>query len=235
MTTLSTPAKLLQQLDLHRKWLEEQEEGVRLVAEGENFSEVRLSKVDLRAAQLARSLFLEAELPGSSLHMADLTECDFRRALLTGADLSGARFDRTVFMGAFLNAVILSDSTMTAVNLSYTEMREAMLQGAKFRQCAFTQANLSQVSAQQAQWTECDLTDANLTDANLFRATLIASVCSYENRDELPCGRGPLAARNRGSNTCRARIFSCSPSAASKAALGPPSFRSCICCRYRIK
>ena len=86
-----TKEELKNVLDLHRKWLNNEDGGVRADLweadlRGANLWEADLRGADLRGANLWRADLWEADLREADLRGADLREADLR-----GADLRGAR------------------------------------------------------------------------------------------------------------------------------------------------
>ena len=95
-----------EKIELHRKWLRGESDGVKA-----DLSDADLSDADLSDANLRRADLSDANLSG-----ADLRRADLRRADLSGADLSGADLRRADLSGA---------------DLSGADLRRADLSGAK--------------------------------------------------------------------------------------------------------
>ena len=97
-----TSAEIKQVLDLHKKWLNNEQGG-----EKANLSEADLRGADLREANLRWADLSEANLSEANLSEADLRGADLREANLRGvnlrgvnlrwADLSGADLDFSCF------------------------------------------------------------------------------------------------------------------------------------------
>ena len=84
--------KLQKILVLHKKWLNDEDGGVRADLEGADLfgADLRganLRRADLRGADLRRADLSEADLRGADLRRADLRGADLRGAYLRGADL----------------------------------------------------------------------------------------------------------------------------------------------------
>ena len=77
-----TSEEIKKVLDLHKKWLNNEQGGER----------ANLREADLRGANLS-----EANLRGADLHLANLSEANLRGADLRGADLRGADLDFSCF------------------------------------------------------------------------------------------------------------------------------------------
>ena len=89
-------------LELHKKWLAKQTDGVR----------ANLHKVDLRWVDLSE---------------ADLTEADLRWANLSGANLSGANLNGANLRWANLSGANLSGANLSRANLSRANLSRANL------------------------------------------------------------------------------------------------------------
>ena len=100
-----TSEEIKKVLDLHKKWLNNEQGGER---------------ADLRAASLRG-----AYLRGAYLRGADLRDADLRRAYLSGADLRGA-----YLRGADLSGADLRDADLRRAYLSGADLRRADLSGA---------------------------------------------------------------------------------------------------------
>jgi len=89
---------LNKKLELHKKWLNNEEGCVRLDLQGADLRDADLQGADLRYANL-RDAVLQgavlryADLRGADLRGADLRGADLRGADLRGADLQGANVD----------------------------------------------------------------------------------------------------------------------------------------------
>ena len=96
-------AELKIKLDLHLKWINNEEEGVRADLrwadlrwanlQGDNLQEADLREADLREADLRGADLREANLREANLRGADLRVADLRGANLRWADLRGADLD----------------------------------------------------------------------------------------------------------------------------------------------
>ena len=109
-------------LDLHQKWLNNEENGVRADLSyadlsGANLSGANLRGANLRGANLSGANLRDADLRGANLSYADLSYADLscanlRRANLSYADLSGANLS-----GANLRGANLSGANLRGANL----------------------------------------------------------------------------------------------------------------------
>jgi hypothetical protein len=95
-------AKIKRILDLHKKWLNNEQGGVEADLRGANLCGADLSGADLRGANLRwadlhGANLCGANLCGADLSGADLRWADLREADLCGADLRGANLDFSCF------------------------------------------------------------------------------------------------------------------------------------------
>ena len=126
-------------LKLHKKWLNNEEGGLKADLRGAELRGANLRGADLRRANL-RGVNLngadlrgadlrEATLRGAILYRADLREADLREADLSGADLSGANLYEANLRGANLYRADLCGAILCEADL-----REANLRGANLRE-----------------------------------------------------------------------------------------------------
>ena len=133
-------------LKLHKKWLNDEEGGLKADLRGADLYRADLREADLRRANLRGvnlngvSLrgadFREANLRGAILYRADLREADLREADLSGADLSGANLyeanlRRANLYRADLCGAILCEADLREANLHGADLRGANLREAK--------------------------------------------------------------------------------------------------------
>lgn len=81
-------------LDLHKKWLGNNPDGVRANLSGADLRGANLSVADLRAANLSGADLREADLRGADLKWANLSGANLSGANLSGADLRWADLSR---------------------------------------------------------------------------------------------------------------------------------------------
>lgn len=114
-------------LDLHKKWLDGEEGGVRA-----NLSEAYLRGADLHGANLRK-----ADLSGANLIGADLC-----RANLVGANLIGAELCIAYLCGADLREADMSEAILVGANLLEADLMEANLSRAYLHGAKLHGANL---------------------------------------------------------------------------------------------
>ena len=81
-------------LDLHKKWLNNEQGGERADLRGADMSGANLRRADLRGAGLREANLREADLREANLSETDLREANLSEANLRGANLSGADLRR---------------------------------------------------------------------------------------------------------------------------------------------
>jgi uncharacterized protein YjbI with pentapeptide repeats len=104
-----------QELDIiltnHKKWLMNEEGGLRAYLSGENLSEANLSYADLSRADLSEANLSYADLSGANLSRANLSGANLGGANLRGADLRGANLSGANLSGADLTNVVYNENT----------------------------------------------------------------------------------------------------------------------------
>jgi uncharacterized protein YjbI with pentapeptide repeats len=121
---------LQERLELHKKWLNDENDGVKL----------DLSCADLRDANLIGANLSYADLRGADLSYADLREAYLRRADLSRADLRRADLSRADLSRADLREAYLRRADLRRADLSRADLSRADLRGVNLD---FSQLNLS--------------------------------------------------------------------------------------------
>ena len=157
--------------------------------------------------------FRKAQLQGTTLcnailSDADFTDADLREANLTDADLRDANLtDAYLFRANLTDADLfranLTDADLFRANLTDTYLFRADLTDADLREVNLTDADLS-----GANLTDADLFRANLTDADLFRANLTDAYLRFANLTDADLFRANLTdADLREANLTDADLF----------------------------
>ena len=120
-----TSEEIKKVLDLHKKWLNNEQSGGRANLSGADLREANLSGANLRGADLCKANLSWAELSEANLSWANLSGADLHRADLHRADLSGADL-----RGANLREANLHEANLSEANLSWAELSKANLSGA---------------------------------------------------------------------------------------------------------
>jgi hypothetical protein len=146
-----TPEELKTILDLHRRWRNGEEGGIR----------ANLADANLARADLARAYLADANLADANLADANLADANLAGANLAGADLAGANLAGADLAGAYLARANLARAYLARANLAGAYLADA---------------NLARANLARANLAGADLARANLADANLARANL-AVIC----------------------------------------------------------
>lgn len=124
-------------LELHRKWLNAEEGGVRANLPGVNLQGIDLHKADLRGANLCG-----ADLRKSNLCEANLSTTNLWKANLRGANLYGANLIEANLYETDLLRADLRKSNLCETNLLGSNLRSADLRGADLREAKLQEAEL---------------------------------------------------------------------------------------------
>lgn len=148
-----TKEELKKVLELHHKWLCDEEGGVRAV-----LYDLDLSGADLRGIDLYGADLLRANLHGADLRKAYLGGCNLHQADLSCADLQGAIFHRTD----------LSDANLQESNLDGADLFGADLLLANMQEASMVKADLFEANLKRANLQGANLKDANIRGVNLW-------------------------------------------------------------------
>ena len=134
-------------LELHRKWLNAEEGGVRANLPGVNLQGIDLHKADLRGANLCgadlrKSNLCEANLSTTNLWKANLCEANLLGSNLRSADLRGADLRKSNLCEANLSTTNLWKANLCEANLLGSNLRSADLRGADLREAKLQEAEL---------------------------------------------------------------------------------------------
>jgi uncharacterized protein YjbI with pentapeptide repeats len=139
------------------------QEVLKLYRSGErNFSHIDLDDDDLSEVNLTGAIFQHA-------HMAwvDLSRSVFVDADLTGSTLTGAMLWRVIFLRAKLNCTDFSRTTMIHAALGEADLSQAILIKADLRLADLRHANLQGADLRRADLRYADLRGAQLVGAKL--------------------------------------------------------------------
>ena len=147
---LSDGRSLKEVLELHKKWLNNEAEGVH----------ANLRGADLRGADLRGANLIYADLTDTDLRWADLRGTNLRCANLKNSKLTGADLTGSKLTGADLTDVDLRGADLTDIDLTGTDLRGANLANVDLRDVNLRGFNL----------TGADLTDVVYNEDTLFFA-----------------------------------------------------------------
>jgi hypothetical protein len=144
-------------LDLHGKWLRDEEGG----------QCANLHLADLSDANLSDADLSDANLRGASLYGADLRGANLSDANLRGVNLCLANLSRASLRGADLCLASLSRASLRGADLRGANLSDANLYLADLGLANLSDANLHLADLALADLYLADLPDANLRGANL--------------------------------------------------------------------
>jgi uncharacterized protein YjbI with pentapeptide repeats len=127
-----TYEELKEILDLHKKWLNDDEGGARADLRYADLSSANLRYADLRYA----------DLRSANLRYADLSSANLRYADLRYADLSSANLRYADLRYADLRSANLRYADLSSANLRYADLRYADLSSANLRYANLRYADL---------------------------------------------------------------------------------------------
>ena len=149
-------------LELHEKWLNGEQGGIR----------ADLSNTDLRDVDLRGTNLNNADLRGTNLSNTDLRDADLRGTNLNNADLRYANLIGSNLSCADLNNADLRYANLRYADLNCTNLSCADLNNANLRGTDLKGANLSYTDLNCSDLNCADLRDADLRYANLNNADL---------------------------------------------------------------
>jgi len=107
-------------IDLHQKWLNGHENGVRAIFAGLDLNGIDLSGVNLRGANFKGANLRNSDLRGSNFIGANFKWADLRNSDLRGANLRGANLRNSDLRGANLRDADLMNVNLIGVALTGT-------------------------------------------------------------------------------------------------------------------
>lgn len=138
-----TDVEIKEKIEVHKKWLENPQEGVKadfscIDATGENFSELDLRGANFNGAKLNGANFNDTKLNSADFSNTNLYGADFLRAKLNDAifhcaDLRCADFSKANLSNATMTKCLLSCANFIKANLHCTNLFNSLLDGADFK------------------------------------------------------------------------------------------------------
>lgn len=132
-------------VELHRKWLNNEQDGKKLVLSHVSLRYVNLCITNLHCAVLHNVDLRGASLCGSNLTNADLHGTDLHKANLHRADLGYADLSHTDLRYTDMSNASLRDAILDDTNLHFANLHRADLRGAKLDNAHFDFSNLLDV------------------------------------------------------------------------------------------
>ena len=114
-------------LELHKKWLNNKQEGERANLHGED-----LTNTDLSCSILIGVILAGVNLKYADLSNINLTNANLTNVILTGADLSYSILTDVNLSYSNLKNTNLSFANLTCVDLSYADLRDSNLSDSDF-------------------------------------------------------------------------------------------------------
>ena len=115
-----TEKEIKRKIDLHAKWLREEDGGEQADLSGANLSGANLSEANLSGANLSGANLSEANLSEANLSWANLSGANLSRANLSRANLSWANLSGANLSGANLFGANLSRADLSGATIDYS-------------------------------------------------------------------------------------------------------------------
>ena len=132
-------------LELHEKWLNNEEGGVRANLKYAKEIYADLSNCNLSGADLTNADLINSNLIYANLSGADLTNTDLRNSNLRYANLSGADLTNAYLVDVDLTNAYLVDADLSNAYLVDADLSNANLEGANLRQAILKNTNLNNI------------------------------------------------------------------------------------------
>jgi len=109
-------------LEAHKRWLNNDDQGIKADLYGADLNNADLSGVDLRYADLSNADLRYANLRNADLRNANLSNADLMGANLSGASLRYANLSEADLTGTNLRRADLSDANLSQIIYDYNTM-----------------------------------------------------------------------------------------------------------------
>lgn len=143
---------------------------------GTDFSEADLNSVCLRRANLSRAQLSKTDLSRADLREADLSHAWGEQSFWIEANLAGANLELANF-----NQAILTEANFQGANLTQTNLSKSDLSFVNLKMANLSQANLSKVICIEGNISEANLSGVNLYCANCQRTNFQGSLLHKAN------------------------------------------------------
>lgn len=153
---------------------------------GARLTEATLTRTDLREADLTGADLTAAHVSGARLKGAKLNRANLSEAVIRNTDLRGVEFDqaqftRVILFGVNLSGVDLSRQIWEGVEVSSSDLSQAVLTGLNFRNGFSDKVDFMQADLGQADFTKAEVYRGNFIGANLQGAKLAQSLLTQAN------------------------------------------------------
>lgn len=139
---------------------------------------------DLAGAKLSKANLKGANLSETDLRWADLTAANLRTANLNRADLRRAILSRTNFNLANLSEANLSETYLCGANLSKADLRKAIFIRSDLASVDLSESDIRRADFRWAYLIKAKFDGADLSGANLIEANLSKSELNRSNLSE---------------------------------------------------
>lgn len=116
---------------------------------------------------------VRADLTGANLNNADLTDVDFRRAILDKASLCGAKIEYADMRGVSLISAYIERAEIRNTYLTNSMLCDASMVDVFMRGCYMSSANMKHVQITDTVIKSTDFWHVNLTEAKILYTTII--------------------------------------------------------------
>jgi len=158
---LSNAAIYKETWEIYASELKSDKDRSRVITELMNsYKGVDLRNIDLRGANLDRSILIGANLRKADLRNAQLKEANLFNACLVGSELNGAD----------LQGITLNDADLQGTVLSYVNLQKAVLSYANLQKAWLIQVNLQEASLLGAKLQGAEILSTKLQGANVSYA-----------------------------------------------------------------
>ena len=159
-----TTEEIQKVLELHKKWLKGDPDGVRANLEGANLFGANLGDANLGDANLGNANLGDAYLEGAYLEGANLKGANLVLSNLRDANLEGANLEGANLYGAYLYGANLEGVYLYGANLLLSYLKGANLVLSNLRDANLKGANLEGANLEGAHLEDANLKGAKLPD-----------------------------------------------------------------------
>lgn len=153
---------------------------------GARLIETTLTRTDLREADLSGADLTGAHVSGAQFQGARLNRANLSEAVIRNTDLRDVEFDQALFsrmilFGVNLSGVDLSGRNWEGVEVSSSDLSQAVLTGLNFRNGFSDKVEFMQADLGQADFTKAEVYRGNFIGANLQGAKFSRSLLTQAN------------------------------------------------------
>ncbi|WP_013324746.1 pentapeptide repeat-containing protein [Gloeothece verrucosa] len=170
-------------------------------------------RANLRGTNLVQADLTDAFLSGVVLERANLSQANLKGANLSQAQLKQANLSSADLLSANLQQASLEAASLTGANLTGVQLNKANLEKANLGQIKAARADFSEANLIQSNWQNSDLSAVNFSGANLQQTDLSSSFLKGANFRNAKLENANLAYSNlsqadlRGANLAGANFL----------------------------